>query len=97
MIADRPEPPAGATPLTGDRLLDGSAALFATRIDELVRRYRDRQGIDFAGASLAEALAWCLGRPASSLPPVTGAKREVAGARLFAADLLHKQRQDGAR
>jgi hypothetical protein len=69
LIADRPEPPAGATPLTGDRLPDGSAALFETRIDELVRRYRDGQGIDFAGTSVAEALAWCLGRLASSFTP----------------------------
>jgi len=70
VTADRPEPPAAApTPLAGDRQPDGSAAQFETRIDELVRRYRDGQGIDFAGTSVAEALAWCLGRLASSFTP----------------------------
>ncbi len=65
----RAERPAAATPPAGDRQPDGAAAPFEARIDGLVRRYRDGQAIDFAGTSLAEALAWCLGRLARSRPP----------------------------
>lgn len=56
-----PEPPAAAAaPPDGDQPPDGSAALFEMRIAGLVRRYRQGQVIEFAKASLGEALAWCL-------------------------------------
>jgi hypothetical protein len=41
---------------------DGLAGIFAGKIAELVRRYRDGHEPDFANASLAELLAWCLAR-----------------------------------
>jgi hypothetical protein len=52
---------AGTAPLAG-RQDDAGGETFDARISELVRRYRDRQDIDFARVSLAEALAWCLAR-----------------------------------
>jgi hypothetical protein len=54
---------AGALPpVAGDPCDDDSAAALDARIDGSVQRYRDEPGIDFAQASLAEALAWCLAR-----------------------------------
>jgi len=41
---------------------DGLAAIFTERIGALVRRYEDGHEPDFANASLAELLAWCLAR-----------------------------------
>jgi hypothetical protein len=86
---------AGALPpVADDQCDDDSAAAFEARIDGSVERYRDEPGIDFAQASLAEALAWCLARLENSSPPEAAGTREEDGARLFAADLLQKQ-QDG--
>jgi hypothetical protein len=81
-------------PMAGDRSDSAAAAAFAARIEASLRGYRDGQGIDFAQASLAEALAWCLARLENSSPPETVGTSEKDGARLFAADLLQKQ-QDG--
>ena len=87
---------AGAPPpVADDQCDDDSAAQFKARIDGSVQRYRDEPGIDFAQASLAEALAWCLARLENSSPPEAAGTREEDGARLFAADLLQKQQQDG--
>jgi hypothetical protein len=87
---------AGAPPPVADAPCgDGSAAAFEARIDASVQRYRNEPGIDFAQASLAEALAWCLARLENSSPPEAAGTREEDGARLFAADLLQKQQQDG--
>ncbi len=82
-------------PVADDPYDDDFAAAFEARIDASVRRYRDEPGIDFAQASLAEALAWCLARLENSSPPEAAGTREENGARLFAADLLQKQQQDG--
>jgi hypothetical protein len=41
---------------------DSLAGIFAERIGELVHRYQDGHEPDFASASLAELLAWCLAR-----------------------------------
>ena len=41
---------------------DSLASIFAERIGELMRRYQDGHEPDFASASLAELLAWCLAR-----------------------------------
>ena len=41
---------------------DGLAAIFAERLGALARRYEDGHEPDFANASLAELLAWCLAR-----------------------------------
>jgi hypothetical protein len=41
---------------------DGLAAIFTERLGALVRRYEDGHEPDFANASLAELLAWCLAR-----------------------------------
>jgi hypothetical protein len=60
-----------------------------------VQRYRDEPGIDFAQASLAEALAWCFARLENSSPPEAAETRKEDGARLSAVDLLQKQQQDG--
>ncbi len=84
-------------PMAGDQWDDAFAAAFEARIDASVRRYRDGLGIDFAQSSLAEALAWCLPRLENSLPPEAAGTRQEDGARLFAADLLQKQQQDGRR
>lgn len=60
---DGPEPSAGPPMPTGERHCDDpSAALLAARIDVLVRRYGEGEGIDFARATLVEALAWCAAR-----------------------------------
>ena len=82
-------------PVADDPCDDTSAAAFEARIGGSVERYRDEPGIDFAQASLAEALAWCLARLENSSPPEAAGTREEDGARLFAADLLQKQQQDG--
>jgi hypothetical protein len=42
--------------------LDGLAGEFKTRIAGIVRRFEDGHEPDFASASLAELLAWCLSR-----------------------------------
>jgi hypothetical protein len=69
MTANRPDSPdAAATSIARERALDGSDAMFETRIDALSRHYRARQVIDFAQASLGEALAWCLAQLESSRP-----------------------------
>jgi hypothetical protein len=87
---------AGAPPPVADDPCDNaSVATFQARIDESVQRYRDEPGIDFAQASLAEGLAWCLARLETSAPPETAGTKEEDDARLFAADLLQKQQQDG--
>jgi hypothetical protein len=39
---------------------DGLAGVFAEKIGEVARRYEDGHEPDFANASLAELLAWCL-------------------------------------
>ena len=41
---------------------DGLAAIFTDRLGALVRRFDDGHEPDFANASLAELLAWCLVR-----------------------------------
>jgi hypothetical protein len=83
---------AGALPpVADDQCDDDSAAAFEARIDGSVERYRDEPGIDFAQASLAEALAWCLARLENSPPPEVVGTTEEDGARHFAADLLQKQ------
>jgi hypothetical protein len=43
----------------GEEVRDGSAVALSARIDVLVQRYGNGRGIDFARASLAEALGWC--------------------------------------
>jgi hypothetical protein len=87
---------AGAPPpVADDPCDDDSATAFEARIAGSVQRYRDEPGIDFAQASLAEALAWCLARLEKSSPSEAAGTREEDGARLFAADLLQKQQQDG--
>ena len=86
---------AGAPPpVADDPCDDASVAAIEARIGGSVQRYRDEPGIDFAQASLAEALAWCLARLDHSPPPEAAETREEDSARLFAADLLQKQQQD---
>ena len=41
---------------------DGLAGVFAERIGQVAGRYEDGREPDFANASLAELLAWCLAR-----------------------------------
>jgi hypothetical protein len=82
-------------PVADDPCDNASAAAFESRIDASVQRYRDEPGIDFAQASLAEALAWCLARLENSSPPEAAGTSEEDGTRLLAADLPQKQRQDG--
>jgi hypothetical protein len=87
---------AGAPPPVADDPCDKpSAAMFEARMDGSVQRYRDKPAIDFAQASLAEALAWCLARLENSAQLEAAGTREEDDARLFAADLLQKQQQDG--
>jgi hypothetical protein len=87
---------AGAPPpVADDPCDDDSATAFEARIAGSVQRYRDEPGIDFAQASLAEALAWCLARLENSSSPEAAGMGEEDDARLFAADLLQKQQQDG--
>jgi hypothetical protein len=47
-------------PAEDDR--DGLAAVFTARIRDIARRFEDGHQPDFASASLAELLAWCLYR-----------------------------------
>ena len=87
--------PGALPPVAGDPCDDHSATAIEARIGGSVQRYPDEPGIDFAQASLAEALAWCLARLENSSPLEAAGMREEDGARLFAADLLQKQQQDG--
>lgn len=82
-------------PVADDPYDNASATTFEARIDGSVQRYRDEPSIDFAQASLAEALAWCLARLENLSPPEAAGTRKEDAARLFAADLLQKQQQDG--
>ena len=41
---------------------DGLAGIFAVKIGEIARRFRDGHQPDFASASLAELFAWCVAR-----------------------------------
>ena len=41
---------------------DGLAGVFADKIGQIARRYQDGSKPDFANASLAELLAWCISR-----------------------------------
>ncbi len=41
---------------------DGLAGIFAVKIGEIARRFRDGHEPDFASASLAELFAWCVAR-----------------------------------
>ncbi len=98
MTADRAEGlDAGAPPLWPTIERDRRFCRHVrARIDGSVRRYRDEPGIDFAQASLAEALAWCLARlEYSCVRPRRRGQSEEDDARLFAANLLQKQQEDG--
>ena len=44
---------------------DGLAGIFEGKIGDIARRFRDGHEPDFASASLAELLAWCLSRRGS--------------------------------
>ena len=50
-------------PAVGDH--DGLAGVFTAKIGEIARRFEDGHEPDFASASLAELLAWCLYRRGS--------------------------------
>jgi len=52
--------PAEAEFVAGDH--DGLASVFATKIEEISRRFRDGHGPDIVSASMAELLAWVLYR-----------------------------------
>ena len=41
---------------------DGLAGIFAVKIRDIARRFRDGHEPDFASASLAELFAWCVAR-----------------------------------
>jgi hypothetical protein len=41
---------------------DGLAGIFAVKIQNIARRFRDGHEPDFASASLAELFAWCVAR-----------------------------------
>ena len=41
---------------------DGLAGIFAVKIGDIARRFRDGHEPDFTSASLAELFAWCLAR-----------------------------------
>jgi hypothetical protein len=45
---------------TGDH--DGLAGIFAVKMRDIARRFRDGHEPDFTSASLAELFAWCLAR-----------------------------------
>ena len=60
-LANEDHAPAATVPLA-DGYDDAAAETFSSSMAKLVRRYRDRHDIDFAQASLAEALAWCVAR-----------------------------------
>ena len=60
-IADKPEVRRREEELAvGDR--DGLAGIFAVKIRDIARRFRDGHEPDFASASLAELFAWCVAR-----------------------------------
>jgi hypothetical protein len=65
-LANEDHAPAGTVPLAegydDGATDDAGAETFGSSMSKLVRRYRDRHDIDFAQASLAEALAWCVAR-----------------------------------
>ena len=61
--------PSAPPPVAEDPCDDTTAAAFEVRIDGSVQRYRDEPAIDFAQASLAEALAWCVARLENPSPP----------------------------
>ena len=44
---------------------DGLAGIFAVKIRDIARRFRDGHEPDFASASLAELFAWCVARRGS--------------------------------
>jgi hypothetical protein len=44
---------------------DGLAGIFAVKIRDIARRFRDGREPDFTSASLAELFAWCVARRAS--------------------------------
>jgi hypothetical protein len=48
---------------TGDH--DGLAGIFAVKMRDIARRFRDEHEPDFTSASLAELFAWCLARRGS--------------------------------
>jgi hypothetical protein len=48
---------------TGDH--DGLAGIFAVKMRDIARRFRDGHEPDFTSASLAELFAWCLARRGS--------------------------------
>jgi hypothetical protein len=62
---------------------DGLAGDFAAKLGDMAQRYLDGHELDFAKASMAELLAWCLARPAVEPDngsarlgePTTGGKR----------------------
>ena len=63
-IADKPEVRRCEEELAvGDH--DGLAGIFAVKIGDIARRFRDGHEPDFASASLAELFAWCVARRAS--------------------------------
>ena len=60
-IADKPEVRRLEEELAvGDD--DGLAGIFAVKIGDIARRFRDGHEPDFASASLAELFAWCVAR-----------------------------------
>ena len=60
-IADKPEVRRREEELAvGDQ--DGLAGIFAVKIRDIARRFRDGHEPDFASASLAELFAWCVAR-----------------------------------
>ena len=60
-IAEKPEMRGREEELAiGDH--DGLAGIFAVKIRDIARRFEDGREPDFASASLAELLAWCLYR-----------------------------------
>ena len=60
-IADNPEVGRRQEELAvGDH--DGLAGIFAVKIRDVARRFRDGHEPDFASASLAELFAWCVAR-----------------------------------
>ena len=60
-IAEKPEMRGREEELAiGDH--DGLAGIFAVKIRDIARRFRDGREPDFASASLAELFAWCVAR-----------------------------------
>jgi hypothetical protein len=63
-IADNPELRRLEEELaSGDH--DGLAGIFAVKIRDIARRFRDGHEPDFTSASLAELFAWCVARRGS--------------------------------